>query len=477
MTVILKNASWLYRCDSNAQPLNNAYAVIEGTLIREVSQGDAPRIDGAEVIDCSDCIVMPGFINLHHHFFQSVTRALPGLHRAASTRWLTECYKVWAEIEPDDLTAAVRNSAAELVLSGATTGADHSFVLGGVGGDLSAIEIAAVEDIGLRLHLARSCLPTIDGPVGANLRRVMGDRMSRLVAPDDELIAWSRNDVERWHDTSFGSMTRIAIGPSNLPYTNFDVMKRFGDIARDTGCGLHAHLHPRPSERAFCREQQRCEPIEFLDKSGWLRPGTWFAHCTQLDDVEIGTFAARGVGVAHCPRTVLRLGYQIPRIADMRAAGVQVGFGVDGAASNDGGAFSSDLRLGLLLHRSGDRDPASENAWLDPTDALLMATRDAARLLGRDDIGRLVPGLCADVTVFKLSGAEYGGGLNDPLGGFLLAGVSPRAWATIVNGQVVVRDGRLQTADEDRVAADTSAASAALIERAAARYGGVQAGH
>ncbi len=138
-------------------------------------------------------------------------------------------------------------------------------------------------------------------------------------------------------------------------------MKQFGDIARDTGCGLHAHYHPRPSERAFCLENQGCEPIEFLDRAGWLRPGAWFAHCTQLDATDIARFAANGVGVAHCPRTVLRLGYQIPRIADMRAAGVLIGIGVDGAASNDGGAFISDLRLGLVLHRARDRDPVDEN--------------------------------------------------------------------------------------------------------------------
>jgi 8-oxoguanine deaminase len=213
--------------------------------------------------------------------------------------------------------------------------------------------------------------------------------------------------------------------------------------------------------------------VEYLGKSGWLQPGTWFAHCTQLDDTDIATFAERGVGVCHCPRTVLRLGYPIPRIADMRAAGVQVGFGVDGAASNDGGAFSNDLRLALLLHRSGDRDPISEKSWLDPSDALLMATRNAARLLGRNDIGRLVRGLCADIAVFKLTGMEYGGALNDPLAGFLLAGVSSRAWATIVNGRVVVRDGRLATMDEDQIAAATSMSSAALIDRAAARYGAI----
>jgi cytosine/adenosine deaminase-related metal-dependent hydrolase len=374
-------------------------------------------------------------------------------------------------MEADDLRVAVRNAAAELVLTGATTSADHAFLLGGVGNALADIEIAAAQDIGIRLHLARSCLPTIDGPVGANLRRSMGDRVSRLVAPEDELVTQCRKDVERWHDPSRGAMVRLALGPSNLPYTRPGIMKHFGDIAAATGCGLHAHYHPRESERAFCRQSQGCEPIEFLDQAGWLRPGAWFAHCTELDDTEISTFAKHGVGVAHCPRTVLRLGYQIPRIAAMRAAGVGVSFGVDGAASNDGGSFVSDLRLGLLLHRSRDREPENESVWMDPYDALLMATRDAAALLGRDDIGRLKTGLCADIAVFALSGVEFGGALNDPLGGFLMSGVGPRAHATIINGRIVVRGGRLQTADETQVATDTSDCSAALLQRTAARYG------
>ncbi len=215
MTIILKNARWIYCGDSNTQsPMQQAHVVIDGATIRTIGQGDAPHIEGADQIDCSDCIVTPGFINLHHHFFQSITRALPGLHRAASTPWLLACYKLWAEIEPDDLRVAVRNAAAELVLSGATTSADHAFVLGGIGGDLCSIEIEAAHEIGLRLHLARSCLPTIDGEVGNRLRHAMGSRIDRLIAPDGELLDQCRADVERWHDPSFGAMTRLAVGPS-----------------------------------------------------------------------------------------------------------------------------------------------------------------------------------------------------------------------------------------------------------------------
>ncbi|MDO9413276.1 MAG: amidohydrolase family protein [Pseudolabrys sp.] len=467
MIVVLENARCIYTCDTPGL-IEGGYVIIDGARIREIGHGDAPHIEGADKIDCTGCIVLPGFINVHHHFFQSVTRAVPGLHRADSAAWLSAHYPLWAEIEPDDLTAAVRNSSAELLLSGATTSADHSFVLGGVGAELAPIEIAAVREMGLRLHLARSCLPVIEGAVGAHLQRTMGERINRLIAPEDEVIEQCRADVERWHDASPGAMVRLALGPSNVAYTKPALMKQFGDIAAETGCGLHAHYHPREAERALCRQTQGCEPIEFLDRAGWLGPQTWLAHCTELDDTEIATFGARGVGVAHCPRTVLRLGYQIPRIAAMRAAGVRVSFGVDGAASNDGGSFINELRLGLLLHRARERNPVSEDVWLTPHDALLMATRDAAAMLGRDDIGRLKPGLCADITVFDLSGAEFGGALNDPLGGFLMAGVGARANTTIINGRVVVRNGQITTANELKIAEATSRASAALAERAKA---------
>jgi cytosine/adenosine deaminase-related metal-dependent hydrolase len=299
----------------------------------------------------------------------------------------------------------------------------------------------------------------------------MGDRLDALITPEAGLVAQCRADVERWHDASHGSMLRLALGPSNLPYGKPQLLHDFARIADDTGCGLHAHYHPRQAERAECRAVLGCEPIEFLERAGWLRPGAWLAHCTELDDAEIDRFAATGTGVAHCPRTVLRLGYHVPRIARMRAAGTPLGVGVDGAASNDGGAFIADLRLALLLHRTREQAPLEgDQVWMAPEDALRLATSDAAALLGRDDIGRLKVGMCADITAFDLGSVGYGGSLNDPLAGFLLAGTETRATTTIVNGQCVVRDGKLVTADERVLARTTQAASAELLRRTAVRY-------
>jgi 8-oxoguanine deaminase len=239
-------------------------------------------------------------------------------------------------------------------------------------------------------------------------------------------------------------------------------MRALADMAAEHGCGLHAHYHPRAMEREFCHRLNGVAPIEYLDHVGWLRQGTWFAHCTELDDDEIKRFAARGVGIAHCPRTVLRLGYRLPRLHDWRAAKLKVGIGADGGASNDAGAFISDVRLALLLHRAGGVDSAQ---WLSPEDALAMATSEAAQILGRPELGAIEAGKRADLAAFDLAGLDVAGALADPLAGFLLAGSATRARLTMVDGRVRVKDGMLVAHDEKAIAGETNARNRALIER------------
>jgi cytosine/adenosine deaminase-related metal-dependent hydrolase len=242
-------------------------------------------------------------------------------------------------------------------------------------------------------------------------------------------------------------------------------------ISTETGCGLHMHYHPSKWERVYCRRMFDAEPIEFLERCGWLRPETWFAHCTELDHYDIAAFAKHGVGFAHCPRTILRLGYPIPPIARVRKAGIRIGFGVDGSASNDGTSFISDLRLALLLHRVGTADEVNPlSDWLTPYDALRIATSVAASIIKRDDIGRLRPGLSADIAAFDLTGTDCAGSLADPLGGFLLAGTATRARLTMINGRVVVRDGCLVHHSERSVADDANKSAQSLIERTERRY-------
>lgn len=459
---LLKNASFIH--DGTGSRLRqNGYIVVSGNLVVEVGSGEPPAIAGAEEIDLAGCLVLPGLINLHHHFFQTITRALPAFQRAASSEWLTGHYPIWSLMTADDLAIAVRNAAAELLLSGATTSVDHAFLLRGHASDMAESEIKAATELGIRLHLVRGCLPTIGGTVEQNLMRIMGTDLSpRLIDSEDGLLQQCLADVRRWHDGSHGSMLQMAVGPSNLPYAKPHLLAGFARIANETGCGLHAHYHPRQAERAECRNAVGMEPIEYLEKSGWLQPNTILAHCTELDDDEIARFAATGVAVAHCPRTILRLGYRIPPISKMRSAGVGVGIGVDGAASNDGGAFVSDMRLALMLHRCREES----SSWLNADEIISMSTSEAACILGRNDIGTIEPGKCADIVAFDLGGVPLAGSLADPLAGFVLAGVDPRAKLTMVNGSIVVRDHKLACVDEQQLADTTNRCAERLLERA-----------
>jgi cytosine/adenosine deaminase-related metal-dependent hydrolase len=440
MRIVLRNARWILTPEGLRE--GGSVSVADGRI---EAVHAAPGEPAGEAIDLEGCLLLPGLISLHHHFFQHVTRAWPGAHRAASKEWLATLYPVWAAMDARDIAAAARNAAAELLLSGTTTAVDHAFLLGERGDQRLEAELEAVNGLGLRLHLVRSGLPGIT-----------------FIDEGEAWLAQCRADVDRWHDRSPGSLLRLDLGPSNVAYDRPALMRALADLAAEHGCGLHAHYHPRPAERELCRRLNGRDPLEYLEAAGWLGRRTWFAHCTELDDAEIERFAAHGVGIAHCPRTVLRLGYRLPRLHAWRAAGVKVGIGADGGASNDAGAFLADVRLALLLHRAGGADASQ---WLSPEEALALATSEAAAILGRPELGAIAPGMRADLAAFDLRGLDVAGALNDPLAGFLLAGSQTRARLTMVEGRVCVRDGRLVAQDEHALAAETNARSRALSDR------------
>lgn len=446
MRTLLRNARWIW---TGSALLERAeISVVDGRIEAVRDSIGAPA---DEAVDLGGCVVIPGLISLHHHFFQHLTRAWPGLHRAPSEHWLGGMYPVWGRMDAADSAAAARAAAAELLLSGATTCVDHAFLLRTGGDERLAAQIEVVRALGLRQHIVRSGLPSLPGPFSA------------LVDAEGPLLEQCRADLARWHDPAPGSMLRLDLGPSNVPYDKPALMRALAELAAEHDCGLHVHFHPRQAERELSRRLNGKEPIDFLDAAGWLRPGTWFAHCTEIDDHDIARMAACGVGVAHCPRTVLRLGYRVPALHRWRAAGVRVGIGADGGASNDAGAFIADVRLALLLHRAGTAGSvAPQRDWLDPADALAMATREPAAILRRPELGAIAPGACADLAAFDLRGVDVAGSLNDPLAGFLLAGSGTRAKLTMVNGVVRVRGGQLVDADERAIAAECNERSRRL---------------
>lgn len=460
MRTVLANARCIWTGAAEVPWIEGGHVAVRDGVIERVSaqpiEGDADA-----TIDLAGCLLVPGLINLHHHFFQAATRAWPGLDRAGSEDWLVGLYPVWARMSDADHVDACRTAIAELLLCGTTTSVDHAFLLGTESDARLAAEAEAARELGLRLHLVRSALPTIGGRVEARLRESDPRSLERLLDPIDALIERSRRDVARFHEGSPGAMLRIDLGPSNLPYEHPELLTELARIAHEAGCGLHTHYHPRPAERDECRRRHGCEPIELLERANWLDHRTTFVHCTELDDHEIDRFAAHRVSIAHCPRTVVRLGYAMPRLGRWRERGVRVGFGADGGASNDAGAFLDDVRLGMLLHRIGNT-PQERSHWLDAQTALRMATVDAADILGRDELGRIVPGARADLAAFDLTSIDVAGATQAPIGGLLLAGTATRAALTMVEGRVVVRAGKLTSGDEHAIAARTRAVSRRL---------------
>jgi 8-oxoguanine deaminase len=457
---LLTDIDWLYTCDGHTSFVRNAWVLIQDRIICEVGTIDRPSPEAENRISLRGCVVTPGFINLHHHFFQSLTRAVLGSEKSSVLGWLLALYPIWVQLRSVDMAAATRVAAAELLLSGCTTSVDHSYLVPNNDAGILETELETVRDMGLRMHLVVGAAPTLEGDLEEQLRALIGPCVERLVSSESDILDQMDYFARGHHDSSPGAMTRIAFGPTGVTYEKPPFMTRVADLAARIGCGLHTHLHPRPDEREKASRHLGSNPIEFLKRAGWLRPGTWFAHCSQLTDEEMQVFAENGVGVAHCPRTIPRLGFPLTRIGTMRRYGLNVGVGVDGSASNDSGSLLNDMRLGLILHRIGT--PASadtERAWLQPLDMLHMATTVAASILGRDDIGRVAPGCRADIAAFNLKRVDYAGGITDPIGSLLMAGSWSRTTLTMVDGCVLVRDGLLTSHDEDSIVDEANESS------------------
>ncbi len=471
MALVLRNCGWIYTCNDQDQVIADGFIRIEGGCIAEVGSEPYRGPPAEEDIDLAGAIVLPGFVNVHHHFFQSLTKAVPPGTRATSLDWLFQMYPIWACYDAESFSVACELAAAELLLSGATTSADHSYFHPRLGSESLEAQVDAVRRCGLRLHLVRGSLATIEGNLATRLGEVMGSDVSRLMDEVPGVLSATEAAIRRYHDTSIGALLRIDMGPTGVTYAKPEFMRANADMAAKYGCNLHTHYHPRKLERDLSRQLLGKEPLDFLRDAGWVGPHTWMAHSTELTDQEIEAFAGAGVGVAHCPHTIIRLGYQITPVARIRRSGVTVGIGVDGAASNDRSSMITEMRLALLLHRAfspTDVDPAHD--WLDTTDVLAMATRDGARILRRTEIGSLKAGQRADVAAFDLQSIHYAGAIADPLAALLLSGCDSRAKLTIVEGKVLVRDGRLTRIDEHALVDRANTAACRVLHRAVERY-------
>jgi len=469
--ILLRHADALYSCDDARRVLRDAYLLIEGARIAAVGAEPAPAIDADEEISLSGCVVTPGLVNIHHHLYQTLTRALPLVQRATILDWLEVLYPIWAEIEQEDYYWAALATSCELLASGCTTNADFAYLMHDVDGEMAAEEIRGVAEAGMRLVLVRGGMLTVEADLAQRLRPAMGSRLDRLIDSPARLFPKLERVLARYHDTSYGAMLQVAIGPTTVTYAQPQWMRRFSDIARTHACGLHVHFDPRPDERTLMA-QRHSRPIDLLRDTGWLQERTWLAHATLLDDTDMRAIAEAGTSLAHCPRCIVRLGKKVARVGRWRAQGINVGIGVDGAASSDMSNMLSELRLALVLHRVGGyEDSEGAQQWMTPEDVLWMATRGGARALGRDDIGQLTPGKVADIAAFPLHRMSHAGAVLDPLAALLVAGSDPYACLTIVNGRVRVRDGHVVDVDETRALQGANHAALRLIDRAHRRTG------
>ncbi len=476
MRHLIENIDALYTCDDagdgSGRVLRRAWLVTQDGVVAALGEGPPPAGAFDLRIDLAGSIAMPGFVNAHHHFFQTLTRAIPGATRGHLLDWLRLMYPLWGGMTPADHAAACRATAAELLLTGATTSVDHFYLVPRCDSAYVEAEVAAVREMGLRLHLVRGSMTALEGDLGRELLPVMGPALSGIIDDPAAVLADMRRTILRHHDTASGSMVTVALGPTTPTYDDLGFLAGVAALARETGTGLHMHVHPQDAERTAIQGRFGRTPIEVLDDAGFLTPRTWLAHGTRLNDDDAALLGRRGVGLAHCPRMILRLGARITRVHALRRHGMPVAVGVDGGASNDSGSMLGEMRLALLLHRlAGGGGEVAHDDWLDPYDILLMATRVPARMIGRGDIGVLRPGACADLAAFDMRGIGFAGARTDLLSGLLLAGHDTRASLTMVAGVPRVRDGRLLGQDELELRAAVDDATDRLISRAEAMTG------
>lgn len=382
-------------------------------------------------VDASGCVVMPGLVNTHHHMYQSLTRAVPAAQDADLFGWLRTLYPIWARYTPEEFVLAAEVAIAELLRSGCTTSSDHQYLF--PNGARLDDTIEAARRLGIRFHACRGAMS-----VGESAGGLPPDA---LVEDEEAILADSERVVGRWHDPAPGAMTRIALAPCSPFSVSPGLMRDAAGLARRLGVRLHTHLAENDEDVVYSRERFGMTPAEYAESVGWLGEDVWHAHCVKLDAAGIARFGATRTGIAHCPCSNMRLASGIAPVPAWRRAGLRVGLGVDGSASNDGADLLGEARQALLLARVGHGPSA-----LRAREALEMATLGGAAVLGRDDVGALVPGLQADLAIFDIGGLEHAGASWDPVAALLLC-APVRARYTIVGGRVVVDDGRLVTAD------------------------------
>lgn len=429
---LIRNADHLVTMDETRRELTGADLRLRDGVIEEIG-ADLPT-DGAEVIDATGCLVTPGLVNTHHHLFQTLTRAVPAAQDALLFGWLRSLYPIWACMGPEHIRVSTQLGLAELALTGCTMSSDHLYLFPNGARLDDSIDVAA--ETGLRFHPTRGSMS-----IGESKGGLPPDA---LVEDEAAILRDSERLIDAFHDPSEGAMLRIGLAPCSPFSVSRELMRDSAILAREKGVRLHTHLAENDEDIAYSLEQFGCRPGDYAEELGWTGDDVWHAHCVKLDGREIDLFSRSGTGVAHCPCSNCRLGSGIAPVRAMRDAGVKVGLGVDGSASNDAGDLTSEARQAMLLQRVARGADA-----MSAREALEIATLGGAQVLGRPDCGSLAPGKRADIAIWDMSGLEAAGSW-DPVA-LLLAGPR-RVRDLLVEGRPVVSAGQLVTLNGPRLA-------------------------
>lgn len=452
-TLLIKHARVLVTMDDTRREIADGAVFVRGNVIEQVGSTEALPRAADEVIDAGGCVVLPGLVNTHHHMYQSLTRVIPGAQNGELFDWLQNLYPIWANLTPEMVEVSTLTAMTELMLSGCTTSSDHLYIY--PNGCKLDHSIGAAQRIGLRFHAARGSMSVGQSKGGLPPDSVVEDEAA--------ILSDTQRLIETWHDPSRHAMQRIVVAPCSPFSVSRDLMRESAAMARHYGVSLHTHLAESRTDIAYSREKFNMTPAQYAEDCGWVGHDVWHAHCVQLDDDGIALFARSHTGVAHCPCSNMRLASGIAPVRKMRDAGVPVGLGVDGSASNDSGHLLGEVRQAMLLQRVGFGPDA-----MTAREALEIATLGGAKVLNRDDIGALKPGMSADIVMFRLNQIGFAGALHDPVAALVFS-TPPNVWCSIINGRVVVRDGQCMTVETGPLIEHHQRLSLQLAN--AARYG------
>jgi cytosine/adenosine deaminase-related metal-dependent hydrolase len=448
---LLKGINTLF---TGTEDIHGTDILIEDNRISRIERDirvESSRDEPLEEIDCTDMVVIPGLVNTHHHFFQTLQRCLPDVQDSPLFDWLVRLYEIWKHMDEESVYWSTLVACGELLKTGCTTTSDQLYVFPEwAGGRLADVEIEAAMKAGIRFHPTRGSM--------SRGKSAGGLPPDVVVQTEAEILQDSERLIDAYHDPGPGAMVRIALAPCSPFSVSEELLKQTRELATRKGVLLHTHLAETEDENTYCVDNYGVRPLELMERCGWVGPDVWYAHGIHFTDRELERIKQTDTGICHCPTSNMRLGSGVARVPEMLKMGIRVGLGVDGSASNDSSDMMGEVRNCFLLNRLGG------SAAITAREAIRLGTEGGARLLGRDDIGRIEPGKVADLVGVKVSTIDRAGAVHDYTASLVLCGCDHSVDLNIVDGKVVVRDGRLLNMDEDEVVRRANLAAKRLLE-------------